>query len=120
MSRLFVDVDGTLLLWEKKEYCKHEHLRYGDKRHWRPNERLIAFVREWKGITPESGVTIWSKNGDAYASKWGKLLLPGLYFDACKKSRILSSPAGVYIDDHPERWMGYVLSPHSLGSIRRG
>ncbi len=115
-KRLFVDVDGTLLCWQKTAECLHtEHEKLGDVRHWRPNERVVEYVKRWAAANPDGPVIVWSGEGQRYAEKWGKVFFPETPHKAHGKGDFrwhTLSTGDLYIDDHPAAyWHGTVIDP---------
>lgn len=114
MSRLFVDVDGTLLCWQKAAECDHAvHLAWSDKRHWKPDEKVIAYAKQWRADNPDGVLIVWSGEGMSYALRWGLLL--GMPFEAMDKHFLTPAEGDVFIDDYPAPpWGAHAIHPKDL------
>lgn len=94
MSRLFIDVDDTLVLWKYTGLVDEGY---------EPNHAVIEFARRWKEFHPEGRIVVWSTGGKDYAGEWRQKLLP---FASGWESKypIHVSPGDLFIDDDPLPW----------------
>lgn len=96
MTRLYVDVDDTLILWPK---VQEGGLVVADVA--TPNGDVIRFVERWKGYHGDAGsVIVWSLGGEDYAAAWGRKCL-SVPHEAMAKGPILPTPGDLFIDDDP-------------------
>ncbi len=87
MSRLFVDVDDTLIVRNGRDWC--------------PNRIVGEFVRAWHAANPDGAITVWSMRGPMYAARFGGNLLRGIPHRAMGKAQIVPEPGDLFIDDNP-------------------
>lgn len=81
MSRLWVDVDGTLIDGED-----------------RPNYALILAINKLVRST-NTELVVWSGGGAQYAEVWAHRLFPWTPFRVASKDPWLPQPADLIIDD---------------------
>ena len=69
-TRLFVDVDDTLILYSDEG--KHPYGILNSHQEWQPNSRLIAEIVKWHEVNPKGLVIVWSGGGNQYAASIGE------------------------------------------------
>lgn len=116
MTRLFVDVDDTLILWPKVAES-----RYVVADVPRPNEAVIRFVERWARYQGEKGeVIVWSLGGQEYAAKWGAALLSCPH-RALSKDQLIPDRGDLFIDDDPlPSYRAASFHPDLLEEVRDG
>ncbi len=70
---LFVDVDDTLVLWQKAVDVQQLDGFYMETP-WVANERLIAGIKAYREANPWELIIIWSGGGKEYAEMWARRL----------------------------------------------
>lgn len=96
---LMVDVDDTLVRWEKDgEVMAGPNPYGGGSSGWKAHNALLDFITNWDGP-----VVIWSGGGADYARLWAERLMIRYNF-ACAKDPRKYPDGAVVIDD-----MDYVL-----------
>lgn len=93
--RLFVDIDDTLILWNKAKEDSSFLTRYS------PNPAVIRFVRVFRQFHPGHEVIVWSLGGKDYAEKHAADYLPGMYDECRSKYPHIPSMGDVFLDDDP-------------------
>lgn len=108
LSRLYVDIDDTLVTWLSDEGGPHP---YGhNAKAWQVNEKVKIYAENWKG-----DLIIWSGGGKNYAEAWANRLLPHLTWTAESKFNAVAGPDDVFIDDMPfDVWKHASIHPDSL------
>jgi len=67
MTRLFVDVDDTLVLYDKVGPNPYG-LYHGTP--WTPNHRLVEGIKQFRLDNPTELIVVWSGGGLEYAHQW--------------------------------------------------
>lgn len=70
---LFVDVDDTLVIWQKAINAPQPDGFYMETP-WAANERLIVGVKAFHEANPRMLIVIWSGGGKEYAEMWARRL----------------------------------------------
>lgn len=107
MSRLFVDVDDTLILWKDPEPIATE---------WRPNPDVVAYVKQWHANHPDGELVVWSSGGRDYAAQFGKRVLPDVPHVAQSKWMLIPRVGDVCIDDAP--WHSFAAATIHPRNVR--
>lgn len=82
---------------------------------WEPNEKVVAFVKQWQAEHPEGLIIVWSSGGKDYARMWGDRILPDVPFDYSSKWPVIPGPTDLFIDDMPfDVWKSHSIHPASL------
>jgi len=95
VNSLFVDVDGTLLLWPGKpgRVPRHGEPHYGEP----PtiNSPLVDALYAWKAVSPGRFLAVWTRGGAEHARMAVALCAINAIVDVC----ILKPDA--FVDDAP-------------------
>lgn len=104
VSRLFVDVDETLIRWRGEGFMlTHE-----------PNEPVVAYVRRWRNWHPGRQVIVWSNAGEAWAREQGARCLPDVPHIPRAKFEFLPRELDTFLDDDPLSWYTNVVDPRQI------
>lgn len=100
IRRLFVDCDGTLVLWDDE----HVLGTYGvyDGERFMYNTELIERVHQFVHHHPNVMLVVWSGGGKDYARMWGERCFPHLFFVSMIKDKTTFELVGqddIVIDD---------------------
>ena len=87
MSRLFVDVDDTLIVRNGRDWC--------------PNRIVGEFVRDWHARNPAGEIVVWSMRGPHYAARFATNLLRDIPHRAMGKTQLAPLEGDLFIDDNP-------------------
>ena len=110
--RLFVDVDDTLILWEKVQRDDSFLTKY------EPNQAVIHFVRAFRDFHPGHEVIVWSLGGQDYAAKHAADHLPGLHDECRAKYPAIPAAGDLFIDDDPlPSYRTMTIHPAMLGAV---
>ena len=97
--RLFVDVDGTLVPFGKRD----------------ADPKVAMFVRGWARANPTGSVIIWSKRGEEYARASGAAHLGDVAHGSASKRGLRPKPGWLFIDDEPlASWAAVCIRPWRL------
>lgn len=100
-TRLFIDIDDTLVKYQSHQTVNAYGLYKGDP--WEPNQRLIDGLRAFREANPAALIVVWSGGGKEYAATWVRLLhLDDIGVVALDKDRDefpLVRPGDIVVDD---------------------
>lgn len=96
MSRLFVDCDDTLVLWDNAAEGSFE-LYNGSK--WELNHPLIGDIACFLGSHPEYELVVWSGGGIDYAQRWAEKAFVHHNFSIAPKDMRVPSDKDICVDD---------------------
>lgn len=100
MSRLFVDCDDTLVIWQPENRKRADGLYMGDE--WGSNDPLIDAIKAYLANNTDTQLIIWSGGGLNYADLWGRRILnqAGVHgWIALSKDNRLPRDGDLCIDD---------------------
>lgn len=95
MSRLFVDCDDTLILWENAK--NPAGIYQGDK--YDLNLGLIGDVGCFLTTHPEYELVVWSGGGVPYAQRWAEMCFHSRNFSIAPKDMRTPSDRDICVDD---------------------
>ena len=101
---LFVDVDDTLIIYDRPPPNPHG---YNQGIPWRVNQPLLDGIRRFHADNPEALIIIWSGGGKEYAEMWiYRYGLTGLAVGMLKDQWALSliQEGDIVVDDQDEPW----------------
>ena len=113
MSRLFIDVDDTLVIWDYSDP--------GLSDQYRPNAVVIQFARRWKQFHHDGKIIVWSLGGFDYAGEWKQKLLPFADDHLGKGPKMRIEEGDMFIDDDPLPWYRHLtIHPDMLRELPNG
>lgn len=115
MSRLFVDCDDTLIVYDNEAIENPYGKKYGTP--YRFREELVDAIKVWRRLNPYQLLVIWSGGGREYAEEIAREVFSDLDFVAMDKfgtALTLVRKGDIVIDDMPLGTEGTHYYPNDL------